>query len=75
MTDPQYVDFVRGGVRALEYTVSIVSAVLYCAAWWYGALDAAAVFLLIPTYFATSLMTFHLCFRYFAPAESKQKKQ
>ena len=51
------------GIKLLEYTVSIVSWVLQIVLWWYDALDAAAVFLFIPTYFVTSLLVFHEAFR------------
>lgn len=57
------------GVVALEYTVSVVCVVLYFTLWWYGALDAMAIFLLVPTYFATSLVTYHVLFAYLAQRE------
>ena len=56
----------KGSVKALEYTVSVVCWVLYFLLWWYQALEAASVFLFIPTYFATSLIAYHTCFNYFA---------
>ena len=63
-----FVDSVSGerAVKALEYTVSIVSWVLQFLLWQHGAADATFAFLFLPTYFATSLMAFHICFGYFA---------
>lgn len=63
----------RGAVKALEYTVSIVCWALHFLLWWYGALDATGVFLFVPTYFATSLITFHVSFAYFARHEVQKK--
>jgi len=63
----------RGAVKALEYTVSIVCWVLHFLLWWYGALDATALFLFVPTYFATSLIAFHVSFAYFARREIQKK--
>ena len=60
-------------VRVLEYTVSTVSWVLYFLLWWYNALEAASVFLFVPTYFATSLIAYHVCFGYLVRHEINKK--
>jgi hypothetical protein len=62
-----------GGVKVLEYTISIVCWVLSFVLWWYGAFEATAAFLFVPTYFATSLVTFHICFTYFARREINKR--
>ncbi len=56
-------------VVALEYTITIVCLVLHFMLWRYGALEATALYLLVPTYFVTSLVSFHVCFAYFARRE------
>ena len=62
-----------GGVKLLEYTISFVCWALYAVMWWYHALDVTFIFLFIPTYFATSLATYHVCFNYFARLEINKK--
>lgn len=62
-----------GGVKLLEYTISFVCWGLYAVMWWYRALDVTFIFLFIPTYFATSLATYHVCFNYFARLEINKK--
>jgi hypothetical protein len=62
-----------GGVKLLEYTISFVCWMLYAVMWWYHTLDATCVFLFIPTYFATSLATYHVCFNYFARLQINKK--
>jgi hypothetical protein len=62
-----------GGVKLLEYTISIVCWVLYAVMWWYNALDVTFIFLFVPTYFATSLATYHVCFNYLARLEINKK--
>ncbi|HUE37331.1 MAG TPA: hypothetical protein VMO20_08065 [Candidatus Acidoferrum sp.] len=62
-----------GGVKLLEYTISFVCWTLYAVMWWYRALDVTFIFLFIPTYFATSLATYHVCFNYFARLEINKK--
>ena len=53
-------------VKMLEYTASTSCWVLYFLLWWYGALEATAIFLFVPTYFVTSLVIYHVCFNHFA---------
>jgi hypothetical protein len=60
-------------LKALEYTVSIVSWVLQFLLWWYNALEATAVFLFVPTYFVTSLLTFHGFFGHLACRKINKK--
>ncbi len=62
-----------GAVKALEYTVSIVSWVLQGLLWWYNALDATSVLLFVPTYFVTSLLIFHVFFEYFLNRKINKK--
>ena len=62
-----------GAVRALEYTVSIVSWFLQFVLWRYGALDATAGFLFVPTYFVASLLIFHGFFGYLAGRKINKK--
>jgi hypothetical protein len=61
------------GIKLLEYALSSVCWVLNAVLWWYHALDVAFLFLFIPTYFATSLVTYHVCFNYFAGHKNSQK--
>jgi hypothetical protein len=63
-----------GAVKALEYTISIVCWVLQGVLWWYDALEAAWVFLFIPTYFVTSLLVFHSSFEFFLNRKISRKR-
>ena len=63
----------RKAVKLLEYTVSVICWVLYALLWWYGALEATAGFLFIPTYFVTSLLIYHVSFNYFARGKVEKK--
>lgn len=60
-------------VKMLEYTVSAVCWILYSLLWWYGALEATAVFLFIPTCFVTSLAIYRVSFNYFARGKIDKK--
>jgi uncharacterized membrane protein YvlD (DUF360 family) len=62
-----------GAVKALEYTISIVSWILQGVLWWYNALDATAAFLFVPTYFITSLLIFHYFFENFVGHKINKK--
>ena len=62
-----------GAVKALEYTISIVSWVLQGLLWWYDALDATAAFLFVPTYFVSSLLIFHSFFDHFLKHKINKK--
>ncbi len=63
------------GIKMLEYTVSVVCWVIQFALWYYKALEAAVVFLFIPTYFVTSLLVLHISFRRLAGLEMDQKSR